>query len=171
LPYARTAPQGGAASSPQIAPTTGELTDWDRQQDLKRRQLEQAQTLRQQAEAFRRQQTLEQQRQKIRQQAELQQQREQQQRRQQVARPAAGQLSRIQAAPAAVRVAVAQKRVAAAPAKAMPQAVKVSPPSVAQRPASYRTGGVGGLLREPGSLRAAIVLKEILDRPLALRNL
>lgn len=155
LPYARTAAQAG---SPHIAQTTGELTDWDRQQRVKQQQLEQT-------EAFRRQQLLEQRRQQLRQQAALQERRQQQQR-QPVRKPAA--VGRP--APVAVRPAVAQKRAVVVPSKAVSQAVKVSPPA-AQDLASDKPVKIRGLLLKPGSMRAAIMLKEILDKPLAMRNL
>ena len=158
LPYARPARQGVSSPSSPIAQTTGELTDWDQQQQLKQQRLAQV-------EAFRRQQALEQQRQKIRQQAQLQKQREQQ--RQQAAMPAAVHVRHVQAA--SVRRASAQPRsVQAAGQGPRRQAVaqKTIPNPVPARAASVR-----GLLLGPGSLRAGIVLKEILDKPLALRNL
>jgi len=154
LPYARPARQGVSSPSSPIAQTTGELTDWDQQQQLKQQRLAQV-------EAFRRQQALEQQRQKIRQQAQLQEQR------QQAAMPAAVHVRHVQAA--SVRRASAQPRsVQAAGQGPRRQAVaqKTIPNPVPARAASVR-----GLLLGPGSLRAGIVLKEILDKPLALRNL
>jgi len=158
LPYARMATQGDSSSSSPIAQTTGELTDWDQQQQLKQQRLAQV-------EAFRRQQALEQQRQQIRQQAQLQEQRKKQ--RQQAAMPADAQVRHVQAA--SVRKASAQPRsVQTAGQGPRRQAVvQESAPS----PVSARAANLRGLLWGPGSLRAGIVLKEILDKPLALRNL
>ena len=152
LPYARTA-QGAAATPPQAARPAGEAIDWDRQQEIKRRQLEQA-------EALRRQQALERQRQQLRRQAAIQEQREKLQR-QQTGRPAA-MVSRIvqSAAASSQRPAVVQPPV---------KAVRVSPPTAAKKAVPERTDKIGGLLRKRDSLRAAMVLKEILDKPLAMR--
>ena len=152
LPYARTA-QGAPAAPPQAARPAGEAIDWDRQQEIKRRQLEQA-------EALRRQQALERQRQQLLRQAAIQEQREKLQR-QQAGRPAAV-VSRIvqSAAASSQRPAVVQPPV---------KAVRVSPPTAAKKAVPERTDKIGGLLRKRDSLRAAMVLKEILDKPLAMR--
>ena len=182
LPYARTAASGPA----RVAQPAGDLTEWDRQQQIKQRRLEQI-------EALRRQQLL-----------QKQQQQRQQQQRQQMHQPQQQQAARAvpsQSSPygsrttpsvaaipqktpqealrqsrtgqpvgAPSRQGVATRQTVLGSKAAAPRAVKM--PSVpAMAPGSDIGTRLRAVLGESDSLRMAIVLKEILDKPLGLRKL
>lgn len=179
LPYARAAAQPGQkapVAQPVLRPT-GQLSEWDRQQELKRRRVEQI-------EALRRQQIMQVQ----------QAQRKQQQQRQQhpasppvPARPAPvspiiqktvqESLHQVRTGrpvtggAAVVRPALSQVRQAAATPKATAQTIKASVHHDKENPVFHAAGKLRSMLREPHTLRTAIMLKEILDTPLGLRDL
>lgn len=171
LPYARTVEQKERATSPPIETTRrpAEMTEWERQQQLKQRR-------RQQIEALRRQQ-LQQQQQQILRQQQLQ--------------TTAGRTERQPAdgtRPTAFRKTpqealrqVHTGRPSGPPSRSVavkqPAATSVETAGKAQRKSAVRTPPASVsrtirlTLRQRGSLRTAFVLKEILDTPLGLRDI
>ncbi len=195
LPYARTAAKTGpsAAAPMPAAQPAASMSEWDRQQELKRRRLEQI-------EALRRQQLLEQQRQQIQQKAALQEQREQRQRAQSPQRSAAPP-ARPQSSSSGVRPTTSAPVAAAirkTPQEALRQVQKGGVPvgAISSRQTVLRKSPVPSaktvvqsakepsrpesvtsasnllrvMLRRRETLRSAIVLKEILDVPVGMRN-
>ena len=183
LPYARTA---GAAQAgepktepePAISPART-MSDWERQQAIKQRRLEQI-------EALRRQQALEQQRRQTQQQAAMQPQRPQQSTPPPVpaARLRVQSASAVRKTPQATlrqapigrppvsgkgvlsRHSVLKKKPAASPQHTVQAAKEVRR---SDESAKLPSAALRGMLRRRDTLRSAMLLKEILDQPLGLR--
>lgn len=165
LPYARTveqAKQRSGTSAPRHEPADQQRDEWERQEDIKRRRAEQIEQLR------RRQQLQRQQQQRL----------EQQQRQPQQQRPAPPPSARKAMTSVAVRQKSAKEAVRQARAGAAMHVgasrrdvLKQSAAKSSLLPALHgsRATSLRGLLNQQKSVRTAIVLSEILDKPLGLR--
>lgn len=177
LPYARTALQSSQTKSsakPVLRPT-GRLSEWDRQQELKRRRLEQI-------DALRRQQLAQSQQMHSKQSPPIsppaparpapaitpsafQKSAQQALKQAKTGQPVQGKASVINPAVSQVRQAKATPKVVAQTVKAP---LRSAPTTI---PVSASADHLHVLLRKPSSIRTAMILKEILDSPLGLRNL
>ncbi len=177
LPYARTveqAQQRSGDSVPRHEPADQQRDEWERQQDIKRRRAEQIEQLR------RRQQLEQQQQQRLEQQRRQSRQQTQQQPQQRrpappAARKATGAVAvrqksgkeAVRQARAGVPVHVGASRRDVLKQSAAKAAKSALLPSVGgSRPAA---ASLRGLLNQKQSVRTAIVLSEILDKPLGMR--
>lgn len=171
LPYARTA----GRSEPTLRPSAPAaqpaevMSDWDRQQAIKQRRQEQIEALRRQ-----------QQRQQILQQQRQQQQAAAQRVRSQGASPRGGAGPQaVRKAPQEARRQVQSARAAATSVLSRHSVLKKGPAAAAQTalqaagatpPAASGVDRLWKMLRSRDSLRTAMVLREILDKPLAMRE-